>query len=317
MLDQENNQWLWLQHHEHQWCRCSRDCECWNKCQCEGSDRQQCCWCWRELIEVLGLVGLQTDPHHSLLTSSHLTTGHATTASHHITSHYIASHRIASDHIASHRIASHRIASHHIASHRITSHHITSHHITSHHITSHHITSPEYSPALPMGWVPGAQPRTTGPGHHPMGGVLTVSGVRTPHCQTPPPGSPRPPSTGRLGFGNGQRPLVRAAGTASQLLSLARPPRAQSPLQSPSMRLPRAVHFYSPCRRPCARPSAPLPFPHVPPSPQEEWPTAWKPPEVGLRELRSSQVCARDKGTGGIRGSRPWGGRGGMWVGKG
>ena len=77
--------------------------------------------------------------------------------------------------------------------HHITSHHITSHHITSHHITSHHITShPEFSPALPMGWVTGAKPRTTGPEHRPLGGVLTVSDVCTPQCLTPTPGIPRP-----------------------------------------------------------------------------------------------------------------------------
>ena len=67
-----------------------------------------------------------------------------------------------------------------------------------------------------MGWVPGAKPHTTGPGHHPMGGVLIVSGVRTPQCQTPPLGSPRPPSTGCLGSGIGYRPLVRTVGIASR-----------------------------------------------------------------------------------------------------
>ena len=34
-------------------------------------------------------------------------------------------------------------------------------------------------------------------------------------CQIEAPGSPQPPSTSRLGFGNGQRPLVGTAGTAS------------------------------------------------------------------------------------------------------
>ena len=94
--------------------------------------------------------------------------------------------------------------------------HPTPPHPTPPHPTPPHPTPPpEYSPALPMGLVPGVKPLTTGPGHHPMGGVLTVSGVRTPHCQTPATGSPQPPSTGRLGSGNGHRPLVRMAGTAS------------------------------------------------------------------------------------------------------
>ena len=97
------------------------------------------------------------------------------------------------------------------------------------HPTQQTTPQPEYSPALPMGWVPGVKPRTIGPGHHPMGGVLTVSWVRTPQCQTPPPGSPRPPSTGRQGSGNSQRPLERMADTASPSCPPGRPPPPPPP----------------------------------------------------------------------------------------
>ena len=110
----------------------------------------------------------------------------------------------------------------------------------------------EYSPVVPMGWVPGAKPRTTGPGHRPTGGVLTVSGVRTPRCQTSPPGSPRPPSTGRLGFGNGQRPIRRTASKAfpSSPRTYARP---NTPPPPASATMP-----------PAAAPANPPPLPPVP-----------------------------------------------------
>ena len=44
-----------------------------------------------------------------------------------------------------------------------TPHHTTPHHTTPHHTTPHRA---EYSPALLTGWVPGAKPPTTGPGHY-------------------------------------------------------------------------------------------------------------------------------------------------------
>ena len=101
-----------------------------------------------------------------------------------------------------------------------------------------------------MGWVPGAKPGTTGPGHHPMGGVLTVSGVRTPQCQTSPPRSPRPPRTGRQGSGNGQRPLLRTANPASP----SSPLHCHSPWEQLAVELlhctailPRGSGPYNPC----------------------------------------------------------------------
>ena len=49
-----------------------------------------------------------------------------------------------------------RAAPRRAAPHRTAPHHTTPHHTTPH---------PEYSPALLTGWVPGAKPPTTGPGH--------------------------------------------------------------------------------------------------------------------------------------------------------
>ena len=73
-------------------------------------------------------------------------------------------------------------------------------HPTQPHPTPPHPTPPHHTLSTPQlyPWA-GCRVRSPAPrgGHHPMGGVLTVSGVRTPQCQTPPPGSPRPPSTGR------------------------------------------------------------------------------------------------------------------------
>ena len=152
-------------------------------------------------------------------------------------------------------------------------------------LPSAHHTTPhlEYSPTLPMGWVPSAKPRTTGPGHHPMGGVLTVSGVCTPQSQIPPPRSLRPPSTGRQGSGNSQRPLVRMADPASPSSPPARPP-AHSALcialarASPALSAllpPAAAHVRPLCPNTPCHPlpcQVPRPLPHV-------WqPTAWRPP---------------------------------------
>ena len=166
----------------------------------------------------------------------------------------------------------HHTTPHHTTPHHTTPHHTTPHHTTPHHTTPHHTTPhPEYSPALPMGWVPGAKPRMTGPGRHPMGGVLTVSGVRTPPCQTPPSRSPRPPSTGCQGSGKGQRPLERTADPASPSSPLARPPCTQGPQRSSGTRLPRAERPHATCHRPCAPagaptlPVTPLPCPSAPP----------------------------------------------------
>ena len=69
--------------------------------------------------------------------------------------------------------------------------------------TRHNTTPAECSPTLPIGYAPGAKPRTTWPGRHPMGGVLTVAGGPTLQCQTPAQRTLRPPSTGRLGITNG------------------------------------------------------------------------------------------------------------------
>ena len=73
----------------------------------------------------------------------------------------------------------------------------------------------EYSPALPMGWVPGVKPRAMGLEHRPLGNVLTVSVVGTSQCQTPTPGIPRPRSTCLLGIGNAWRGVARMANKAS------------------------------------------------------------------------------------------------------
>ena len=194
--------------------------------------------------------------------------------------------------------------------------HPTPPHTTPHHTTPHHtLSTPQF---LFMRWVPGAKLRTTGPGHCPSGGVLIVSGVRTPQCQTPPPGSPRPPSTastpssGRLGFGNGQRPLVRTAGTASPSSPPARPPRTQGPPQSLGTRLPHAECFCPPCRRP---PPALVPpsHSHLHPRPhRRSGRRRGGPPTVGLRRQRRGQVCASDRGTRGVAGRRPCGGKRGL-----
>ena len=111
-----------------------------------------------------------------------------------------------------------------------------------------------------------------------MGGVLTVSGVRTPQCQTPALEIPRPPSTGRLGIGNGQRPLARTGGKASPS-SPPRPPHTQGPPPHPSTRPPRDMCCCTPHRRPSVSP--PIPCPPMPTFPHDRRPATWRLPKGG------------------------------------
>ena len=136
-------------------------------------------------------------------TPQHNTTQHNTTQ-HDTTQHNTTRHKTTQHNTTQGNTTQHNTTRHNTRQHNTTQGNMTQHNTTQGNTTQHNTTQPEYSPALPMSWVPGAKPRTTGPGHHPMGGVLTVSGVRTPQCQTPPPRSPRPPSTGLQGSGNGQ-----------------------------------------------------------------------------------------------------------------
>ena len=75
--------------------------------------------------------------------------------------------------------------------------HTAPHCTTPHHTTPH----PEYSPALPTGWVPAAKPPTT------QGPATTLgrctNSVRCTHAPvlSTSPGIPRPLVTGRLGLG--------------------------------------------------------------------------------------------------------------------
>ena len=89
----------------------------------------------------------------------------------------------------------------HATPHRTTPCHTIPHtthhtHRTAPHRTAPHRTAPhpEYSPALPMRWVPGAKPPTTGPGHHPRGWCTnSVRCTRAPALSTPPPMEPATP----------------------------------------------------------------------------------------------------------------------------
>ena len=115
---------------------------------------------------------------------------------HNTTQHNTTQHNTTQHNETRHNTTQHDTTRHNTTQHNTTQHNTTQHNTTQHNTTQHNTTQPEtqpeYSPALPMGWVPGAKPRTTGPGHCPSGSVLTVSGARTPQCQAPSPGSPQP-----------------------------------------------------------------------------------------------------------------------------
>ena len=118
------------------------------------------------------------------------------------------------------------------------------------------------------------------------------------------PRDPAAPSTGRLGPGNGHRPLVRTADLASP----SSPP--YTPVHTPGP-------HWSPCMRPPAlllRPPPPAPAPARDPVPPPSNPKlhprptggeaigTTAPQPKGLRRRRRGQVCARRSGAKGVRG---------------
>ena len=163
--------------------------------------------------------------------------------------------------------ALHYTALHCTTLHHTTPHHTTPHHTTPHHTTPHHTTPhPEYSPALLTGWVPGAKPPTTGPGHHPNGWCTNSVGcTRAPAPSTTPKGARGPLVPAARAPGTDQRSLERTAGTASPSISpqrLCPTHRALCPNSIPhtpmQLSAPPPRSSLSPPRcRPCARPSAP------------------------------------------------------------
>ena len=88
------------------------------------------------------------------------------TAQHNTTQHSTTQHNTTQRNTPQHSITKYNTAQHSRAQ-CSTSQHSTAQHCSAQHSTAQHNTTQgtEYSPALPMGWVPGAKPRTTGPGH--------------------------------------------------------------------------------------------------------------------------------------------------------
>ena len=172
-------------------------------------------------------------------------------------------------HTTPHHTTPHHTTPHHTTPHHTTPHHTTPHHTTPHHTTPHHTTPhPEYSPALPMGWVPGAKPPTTGPGHHPQGWCTNSVGcTHTPTQNTTPNGARGPLVPAARALGKDQQSLERTAGTTSPSSPPQRPcPTHRGPLQSPGMRPPRALASAPPTAAPARAPVPPsMRLPQAPP----------------------------------------------------
>ena len=102
-----------------------------------------------------------------------------------------------------------------------SAHHTTPHHTTRHHTTPHHTTPhPELCSALLTGWVAGAKPPTTGPGHHPNGWCTnSVGRTRAPALSATPKGARGPLVPAARAPGTDKRSRERAAGTASPSIS--------------------------------------------------------------------------------------------------
>ena len=232
-------------------------------------------------------------------TTQHSTTQHNTTQ--HNTTQRNATHRTAPHCTAPHRTAPHRTTpqpnstqhnttQHNTTQHNTTQHNTTQHNTTQHNTTQHnttqHNTTQHNTTALPMGWVPGAKPPTTGPGHHPNGWCTNSVGcTRAPAPSTTPEGARGPLVPAARAPGTDQRSLERTAGTASPSISpqrLCPTHRAlcpnsipHTPMQHsvpPMHYLPRPLPATSPQCLLCAtspRSSLPPPLPCAPPAPSE------------------------------------------------
>ena len=99
-------------------------------------------------------------------------------------------------------------------------------HNTAQHTRAKHKTEQqtEYSPALPMCWVPRSKPPHDRVRAPPCGWHTNSVGCAHAPVPNTTPGEPVAPSTGGLGDGNGQRPLARTANPASPSSPLVRPP---------------------------------------------------------------------------------------------
>ena len=139
---------------------------------------------------------------------------------------------------------------------------------SAHHTTPHHtLSTPQlYSPARCRVRSPGRQ----GPGTASRQCTNSVGCVHVPVPSTI-PRDPAAPSTGRLGPGNGQRPLPSTAGQASPSSPPNTPAHTRGPQQSPAMRPPQRPCLCPPRRRSRSQPP-PLPrnlllsLPFPPPS---------------------------------------------------
>ena len=196
-----------------------------------------------------------------------------------------------------------------------SAHHTTPHHTTPHHTAPHHTLS---TPQLyPWAGCRVRSPRRQGPG---TALRQCTNSVGCEHAPVPStiPRDPAAPSTGRLGPGNGQRPLARTADLASPSSAPSTPAHTQGPLQSPGMRPPSAPASAPPSPPPCA-PVPPPSQPHVHPrSCRRCGRRRGGPPGEGLRRHRRSQVCTRETGTEGARGGgRPQRGERLQWFGVG
>ena len=171
----------------------------------------------------------------------------------------------------------------HSTQHNTTQHNITQHNTTQHNTTQHNTTQhTEYSPALLMGWVPGAKPPTTGPGHHPNGWCTNSVGcTRAPAPSTTPEGAHGPLVPAARAPGTDQRSLERTAGTASPSISpqrLCPTHRALCPNSIPHTPMQHSVPpmHYLPRPLPATSPAHCPPPP--PPSPALAPLTGWQGP---------------------------------------
>ena len=251
-------------------------------------------------------------------TAQHSTAQHSTaqhsTALHNTTQHYTTRHDTTrhdttrhdtTRHDTTRRDATRRDATLHTTPHHTTPHHTTPHHTTPHHTTPHH-TTPHHTLSTPQLY-PRAGCRVRSPGRQGRGTAnrQCTNSVGCVHAPVPStiPGDPAAPSTGRLGPGSGQRPLVRTADLASPSSPFLHARPHTGPSAKPGHAPPPRSCVCPPNRRTRICPNAPSHQPRPTPLPYRRrghWHDG--PPAEGRSRRRHGQVCARQAGMQGTRG---------------
>ena len=243
-------------------------------------------------VHTWDVFHLRRHTQHSTCTHTHTHARARNAAQHNTTQHSATQHNTTQHNTTRHNTTQHNATQHNTTQHNTTQHNTTQHNTTQHSTAQHNtLSTPQRYP-----W---AGCRVRSPGRQGPGtanGQCTNS-VGCVHALVPStiPRDPAAPSTGRLGPGNGQRPLLRTADLASP----SSPPQHARPHTGPSVE-PRHA---PPCAPASAAPArAPLPPPSHPnmhPRPTGGEANGMKAPNGGASPAPPRPgVCTKGRGKG-------------------